>query len=114
IAFMMLANNDFAVQVHCRFFQWLTSAENPDRKSSLRGCLAAQVGSHTEFINLFIEGEKKFRAAWDKNTRVDFANALNHARTNGPKENGIPITGKNAFTDYWEYILPDTWFTLGY
>ena len=106
---------DFAVQVHCKYFQWLTSAQNTKRVASLGKCLGEQGGSHTQYINLFIEGEKKFKDAFmHSSDRVDYARALNYARLNRPKPNDIPITGPNAFTEYWEYILPDSGFKLGF
>jgi len=36
---------------------------------------------------------------------------LNYAHTNSPKRNGIPGT---LYPDFWQFILPDSWFNLGY
>lgn len=113
LAKQMLADKDFSIKVHCKFFQWLTDQDNPDRKTSLEGCLAAQIGTHTEYKDLFIAGEKQLKTAMDKKNFIDCARALNYARQYSSKSNGIPVTGKDAFTDFWKYILPDSYFQTG-
>jgi hypothetical protein len=36
---------------------------------------------------------------------------VDYAHTNSPKRNGIPGT---LYPDFWQFILPDSWFNLGY
>lgn len=108
VASMMLADKDLAVKVHCKYFQYLTS---PPLNKSLEGCLDAQVGGHKTYKALFRQGEKMLREAFEANDRAAYIRALNHARQNSPKQNGI---SEKYFPDYWKYILPETWFSLGY
>jgi len=107
VSAMMLADKNLAVKVHCKYFQYLTSECN----KSLDGCLSAQVGDHVEYKSLFRQGAALLEQAWNDNDRAGYIRALNHARANSPKKNSIP---EKLFPDYWQYILPDTWFTLGY
>ena len=107
VAGMMRADNNFAVKVHCGYFQWLTDEMGKD----IDGCLSAQVGSHTEYKDLFKKGADMLEDAWNANDRDAYITALNHARWKSSKKNGIPV---NLFGDFYDFILPETWFTLGY
>jgi hypothetical protein len=107
VARMMLADNDTSVWTHCNYFQYLTS----EKYYKLDGCLGAQVGSHTVYKSLFQDGAKLLEKAYNDNDRAAYIYALNYARNNSPKNNGIP---ENLFPEFWQFILPDSWFTLGY
>ena len=99
VAAMMLADKDIAVKGHCKYFQYLTSVMGKD----LGGCLGAQVGSHTSYIAHFRKGADLLEAACNGANRKDCIYALNYARYQSAKANGIPET---LFKDYWEFILP--------
>ncbi len=103
----MLGDREFSLGVHCQFFQYLTDV----RGLRLDGCLAAQVGRHVQYIPLFKTGAAMLEAAFDANDRAAYIRALNHARSNSPKKNGIP---ENLFKEYWEFILPQSWFDYGF
>lgn len=103
----MLADNDTSVWTHCNYFQYLTT----EKYFKLNGCLGAQVGSHTVYKGLFKEGAKLLEKAYNDNDRSAYIYALNYARTNSPKNNGI---SDKLFSDFWQFILPDSWFTSGF
>ncbi|MFN8178314.1 MAG: hypothetical protein U0167_10305 [bacterium] len=105
VADLMLASKDVAVRVHCQYFQYLTSVKN----KALEGCLDAQVGSHRAYKQLFRDGAKLLDTAIEKDDRAGAIRALNHARTNSPKQNGI---SEKFFPDFWQFILPDGWSDL--
>lgn len=102
VAQLMLGDTDFAVKVHCQYFQYLTS----ERGLSLEGCLSAQVGSHTQYKSLFRKGAQMLEAAYNSNDRPGCIAALNYARSKG-KSNGIP---ESLFPEFWQFILPDSMF----
>lgn len=107
VAQMMLADPDLAIKVHCKYFQYLTSVMN----KSGDGCLGAQVGSHTSYIPLFKEGARMLEDAFNTDDRPGYIAALNYARFKSAKKNGI---AEAYFPDFWKFILPDDWFSLGY
>jgi hypothetical protein len=104
ISAMMQADNDTAVAIHCKWFQFLTS----EMGMGLDGCLGAQVGKHVVYKQLFLDGAKKFEDAYNNNDRWGCMAALNHARFKSLKKNGIPY---ELFGEYWDYILPGSWCT---
>ena len=104
---MMLADKDRSVLVHCKYFQYLTSV----KYFGLEGCLGAQVGSHISYKALFRQGAQMLEQAFNENDRNGYIRALNFARSNSTKKNGIP---ESYFPQFWEFILPDSWFELGY
>lgn len=107
VAQTMLADNDTAVRIHCKYFQYLTNVRN----KSLEGCIAAQIGSHVQYKGLFLQGARLLRDAWNANDRKAYIYALNFARENSSKKNPIY---ESLFPDFWKFILPESWFTLGY
>ena len=107
VAQMMLANNDTAVRVHCKYFQYLTQ----EKQKGLEGCLGAQVGKHRQYIPLFKTGASLLEKAFRENDRAGYIRALNYARENSPKHNQI---SEKYFPDYWQFILPDSWFKYGF
>jgi hypothetical protein len=106
VAKQMLADKDLAIKVHCKYFQWLVN----ERGKGLDGCLSAQVGSHTEYIDLFKVGATLFENAWKTGDRSACIMALNHARSKSPKHNNIP---EHLFAEFWEFILPSSWVKGG-
>jgi hypothetical protein len=107
VAQKMLSDKDLSVKVHCKYFQYLTTIKG----LGLEGCLSAQVGKHVGYKQLFKEGAAKLEKAFNDNNRPAYIEALNHARRNSPKNNAI---SEKFFPEYWNYILPESWFTLGY
>jgi hypothetical protein len=107
ISAMMQADNDTSVSIHCQWFQYLTSVKG----MGLDGCLGAQVGGHTAYKKLFLDGAKMFEDAYNNNDRDGCQQALNHARYKSPKKNGIPA---DLYGDYWDLVLPGAWCTPDY
>jgi hypothetical protein len=107
VAQLMLSDNDQAVRVHCKYFQYLTSVKH----FGLEGCLGAQVGGHTSYKSLFRQGAQMLEKAFNEDDRPGYIRALNWARSNSAKKNGIT---ESYFPQFWKFILPDTWFELGY
>ncbi len=106
VAEQMLDDSDLAVKVHCKYFQYLNTVKH----KGLDGCLSAQVGSHGTYIPLFKKGAGDLEKAFNANDRKGCINALNYARANSAKGNNTP---EHLFKDFWEFILPDEWFTSG-
>ena len=102
VAMLMLGDTDFAVKVHCQYFQYLTS----QRGLSLDGCLSAQVGWHTEYKLLFRQGADMLKTTYVANDRPGCIAALNYSRAKG-KCNNIP---ESLFPEFWQFILPDSMF----
>ena len=107
VAGMILGSNDLAVKVHCMYFQFLSSVKG----KGYEGCMHAQVGTHTSYIPLLAQGASLLRKAIDANDRALVIQALNYARSNGPKHNGV---GEKYFPDYWAFTLPPAWFKVGF
>ena len=108
VASMMLADRDFAVKVHCKYFQYLTMFMG----KGLDGCLHAQVGAHTAYISLFSQGAQMLQTAMEAGDRVASIRALKWARERGPKSNNIPYL--EPYLDFWKYILPESYLRLGF
>ncbi len=103
----MLGDREFSLGVHCQYFQYLTEVKG----LRLDGCLSAQVGRHVQYKPLFMTGASMLEDAFNANDRAAYIRALNYARSNSPKKNGIPET---LFKEYWEFILPQSWFDYGF
>lgn len=103
----MLRDREFSLGLHCQYFQFLTD----ERNLKLDGCLSAQVGKHQQYKQLFKTGAAMLETAFDANDRPGYIRALNYARANSAKKNGIP---ESLFKDYWEFILPQSWFDYGF
>jgi len=104
------SDNALSVKLSCQYFQWL--AQNG---KSLEGSLMAQTGGgrNLKFVPLFIEGGKRLKQALtSEQTRESFADALNYARANGIHQNPIPIRGKNAYTKFWEFVIPEEYIMI--
>lgn len=111
---LMIADREFSLGLHCQYFQYLTEVKN----LRLDGCLSAQVGTaqkqfppHSQYPALFKKGASLLESAFEANDRDAYIYALNYARYNSPKKNGTPAS---LFKDYWEFILPQSWFDYGF
>ncbi len=126
------SDNDFAIKMHCKYFEWLskegTTKSNPNQKGikHLEGMLGAQTGGGNEhFIGEFRDGAIAVGKAIDSGNRIDIINALNEIRWYfaGPK--GPPAGARTKqsasgrtlvhnpialkrFPKYWEFTLPDS------
>jgi len=100
VAARILGNREEAVRIHVGYFNWLREVRGLD----LRGTLAAQVGSHTAYIPLFLTGGERIRAAWLSYNRKQMIDALNYAPANSPKKNEVPWP---RFSKFWRFIIPD-------
>ena len=108
VAAGMLISKEYAVKVHCKYFQYLTDMMG----MGLEGCLHGQVGSHTSYIPLFYKGAQMLEQAMNAGNRVDCINALKYAREKGPKANNIPF--REPYLDFWKFILPENYLRLGF
>jgi hypothetical protein len=103
-------DKELSVKLSCLYFQWLVN-----QGKSLNGALMAQTGggNNAKFGPLFIEGGKRLRQAInEEQTRESFAEALNYARANGIHQNSIPIRGVNAYTKFWEFVIPEEYIMI--
>lgn len=107
VSAMMLGSKDECVRIHVGWFNWLTEVHGKDSE----GILAAQVGAHVVYKNLFRRGGVAIGAAFATRRRIDMINALNLARAESPKENGIPWP---RFGKFWRFIIPDWSLILGF
>lgn len=106
----IIGDKDLSVKLSCQYFQWLAK-----KGKSLEGSLMAQTGggANQKFVPLFIEGGKRLRQAINsQQTRESFADALNYARANGIHQNPIPIRGANAYTAFWEFVIPEEYIMI--
>ena len=100
VAARILGNNEEAVRIHVGYYNWLKEVRGLDRM----GTLAAQVGSHTVYIPLFVKGGDMIREAWVSRNRKVMIDALNYAPANSPKKNFVPWP---RFSKFWRFIIPD-------
>lgn len=106
----IINDKELSVRLTCQYFQWLVK-----NGKSLEGALSAQTGGggNAKFVPLFIEGGKRLQnALYNEQTREAFADALNYARANGIHQNPIPVRGKNAFTKFWEFVIPEEYIMI--
>ncbi|HUQ91561.1 MAG TPA: hypothetical protein VM120_07755 [Bryobacteraceae bacterium] len=115
----MLGSKEFSVQIFCKYFEFLSTVDHKKQN----GLVAAQIASHSEYKDRFNGGFHLLSAAMNKDwngseslaLRAALINALNFARRRGPgeplsnKDNPIPPDGKNAYTEFWDWILPPAW-----
>jgi len=99
VAARMLGSNDESVRIHCGYFQFLAARKG----LGADGCLAAQVGRHRSYVQLFRQGARLLEEALAAGDRQAMIRALNYARSNSGKGNGIP---ERLFPEFWEFILP--------
>ncbi len=107
VSAMMLASKDECVRIHVGWFNWLTEVRGKD----FDGILAAQVGAHVVYKDLFRRGGVAIGSAFASRKRIDMINALNLARDESPKDNAIPWP---RFGKFWRFIIPDWSLILGF
>lgn len=126
----ILNDNEFAIKMHVKFFDWLVQGFGADgHGKSLQGLLDAQTGGDTTANNAFLHGENELLkmmqpapkldhersgAEWKtyyEKKRMGFILALNTARREF-KKNPVPPNRKN----FWEFFVPDEFLEdpLGY
>jgi hypothetical protein len=127
----VLSDDDFAIKMHCKYFEWLFnegySKSLPTQKGikSLDGMLSAQTGGGNEpFIDIFRDGGTNLAAAIKTRKRIDIINALNDIRwyypdAKGPSKGVETREAKNGrtlvhypiplkrFPKYWDFTLPE-------
>lgn len=127
----ILNNNDFAIKMHWRYFDWLRNGNGRNQAplDSVGGLLDAQTGGNKVANQAFIDGgvaiaqamnanlpwtevqnmSETDRAAYVKKRRAEMAAAI--------QSGGIAFRGKSAaagvsfFPQFWEFFLPDEYFT---
>jgi hypothetical protein len=107
VSAMMLGDKETCVQIHVGWFNWLTEVHNKDAQ----GILASQVGAHVVYKNLFRRGGIAIGNAFATRRRIDMIDALNLARSESPKKNGIPWP---RFSKFWRFLIPDWSLILGF
>lgn len=100
VSVMMLADREESVRIHVGWFNWLTEVHGKDYE----GILSAQVGNHVAYKPLFRRGGAAITAAFGTHSRLEMINALNLARAESPKKNGIPWP---RFGKFWRFTIPD-------
>ena len=128
----ILADNDFAVKMHWRYFDWLRNGYGRSKTSvaSLNGLLDAQSGGNKKANQAFIAGGGAIRSALDSGKdwltikamsdaerktyvakrRGEFASALQLGAIQFRGDSGK--AGLKFFPKFWEFFLPDE-FLLG-
>lgn len=107
---MITRDNELSVKLSCQYFQWLVK-----NGKSREGALMAQTGGggNAKFGHLFIEGGRLLSQAINsEQTRESFVTALNYTRANGIHQNAIPFKGRNAFTKFWEFVIPEEYIMI--
>ncbi len=126
------SDNDFAIKMHCSYFEWLFdegySQSTPKQKGikSLGGLLAAQAGGGNEhFVDEFRDGGRNLAAVMGSGDRMKIINALNEVRwyfagPKGPPAGARTKQSKSGRTlvhnpisikrypKYWEFTLPES------
>jgi hypothetical protein len=107
VSAMMLGSKEECVRIHVGWYNWLKE----ERGLDMEGTLGAQVGEHVAYKPLFRRGGVAIGNAFMSRRRIDMINALNLARAESPKENGIPWP---RFGKFWRFIIPDWSLILGF
>jgi hypothetical protein len=110
----LLANDDLAVKIHCKFFEWLYDCGG---KRTLEGMLSAQTGGgrNAVFVGIFREAAAKLRSVIYSGDRQKVIDALNSVQQHFNKEGKLEqhsIT-LNRFQKYWDYTLPASEMIFG-
>jgi hypothetical protein len=101
-------DNDFSVQLTCKYFQWLVEKQG---KSTI-GALQAQTGggANLAFVPLWQSAEQELKKVIFSGDRIRIINALNRARSGGPHPNPIPL---KQFKAYWDFTVPQSQVLFG-
>lgn len=127
----VLGNNDFAIKMHWRYFDWLRNGNGRNQASisSANGLLDAQTGGNKTANQAFLDGGSAIREAMNRNLpfteilsmndkdRKDYIQKRRADMAAGIQAGGIAFRGKSAaagvkfFPQFWEFFLPDEYFT---
>jgi len=129
---MVLADNDFAIKMHCKYFEWLfkegySKSSPPGTKGikNVRGMLNAQTGGggNEHFVDEFFDGGQNLEKVIGSGDRKKIIDALNAVRWYFMDPAKIPAgvktktskTGRTLvhnpisltrFPKYWDFTLP--------
>ncbi len=110
----LLMNNDLAIKVHCKYFEWLFDCAG---KRTLESMLSAQTGGgrNAVFIGIFKQAASNLRAVIYSGDRQKVIDALNSVQQHFNKDGNLEshaIT-LQRFPKYWDYTLPAGDMVLG-
>jgi len=118
----VLSNDDFAIWMHCKYFEWLfdegytTSGQKGIR--SLQGMLEAQTGGgkNLAFVKIFSDGGKRLRDViytGDRKKVIDALNSVMFSFKEGTTELKNQAFKFESFTKYWDFTLPESEMLFG-
>jgi hypothetical protein len=127
----VLADNYFAIGMHWRYFDWLRNGHGRSQKpiGSVGGLLDAQTGGNKKANQAFLDGGAAIRKAMDNaldwvtvramsgaerkayagKRRAEMAGALQTGAIQFRGDSGK--AGLTFFPKFWEFFLPDEYFT---
>lgn len=124
----ILGDNDFAIKMHWRYFDWIRNGNGGNQVESEGGLLDAQTGANKKANHAFISGGREIANAlnrgadlnelWSmtiedkekyiKERRADLAAAI---QSGGIQYKGDSVrAGITFFPTLWEFLLPDEMF----
>jgi hypothetical protein len=115
----VLNDDEFAIKMHCSYFNWLfengvpaNAAPGQKGIKSLRGLLMAQTGggNNLQFVDHFIHSGEKLRMVLGSGNRTQIIDALNSVRhylkPKSSETESRPLT-LSRYPKYWDFILPE-------
>lgn len=127
----ILGDNDFAIRMHWRYFDWLRNGNGRAQKpiATAGGLLDAQTGGNKKANNAFLAGGSAIaqamangadwnairkmtdaeRKAYIIRRRAEMAAAIQVGAVNFRGRDAA--TGVKFFPKFWEFFLPDEYFT---
>ncbi|MEK7722796.1 MAG: hypothetical protein AAB336_00450 [Acidobacteriota bacterium] len=116
----VLNDDEFAIKMHCSYFNWLFENGMPQNAApgqkgikSLRGLLMAQTGggNNLQFVDHFVSSGDKLKVALGTGDRAKIIDALNSVRhylkEDSSDTESRPLT-LSRYPKYWDFILPES------
>jgi hypothetical protein len=110
----LLDDDDLAIKVHCKFFEWLYDCAG---KRTLGAMLSAQTGGgrNAIFIDIIKDSASKLESVIYSGDRKKVINALNAVQFQFDAK-GVLVNqsiGLDRFKKYWDFTLPEDEMFLG-
>jgi hypothetical protein len=120
------SDHDFAVKMHCKYFEWLleegrTPKMAPGQKGlkTIQAMLEAQTGGdkNLKFVPIFRDGGRKLKEVIYSGDRQKVIDALNSVMLHfkkGTDELENQSVKLDRFTKYWDFTLPESEMIFGF